>query len=731
MTMRTPPAADALCRPQRLGVFGRRGAGKTTLLTMLYREAVSGRLPGLRLAAADARTADYLADKVRQLEAGQPLPATLGETELRFNLYRGRNRVELLVKDYQGEHVAVGRAEPIRDFLRDCDAVWLCLEAGLIDGPTLPAEQEVEQVVEDYLAREPNAAGHRPMALVLTKSDLLPANNDPASGGSHAPGDEYRGDHSPRSPETPFTLTNHALTSHCPSRGAFAVSSLGHSLSAGVPFEPRPAGLDAPLGWLLDTLRAQDEARLESLFAGPCPRHVLTRCVAAFARRWPDAPLAADFRRRLAERHRLQTRRRVLFTAAAALFLFLSLWTYDVWGEHRAEAFAAEHGDDPAAVREGWLTYRAWHPTRHLFHPAAANSEDQRLRDLDAAVRARERNDQLADVRRRAADPDADPEQVWHRFQEFRTAFPEQDVDDDLNQFRAALKSRRDGERERKAQAAYAEMLRAGQDEGPDRQADRAGRFLAEFAGTSLEEEARARRAACLLRLEERDVEEARAYSRRNPLNFYVRREHYQRYLDRHPGGTFAKEATDALATIESDWDKHDFRGVRDHFQQKPGDVQSLQALARSYLAIHPQGRFRDAAHDLLRWTERVTAPGEYRVVLKSGDFDHSVAPFFSRGAKLSVMIEVAGVRHGPSSIVKNRYDPDWDYEFPRRVRWKLGDPVRIVVTDNNYWGKVVADVSFDGDPLALRMLTGDVQTPKGRLTFGSDFALPQLPVIE
>src|SRR5262249_45208478 len=162
---------------------------------------------------------------------GQPLPATLGETELRFNLYRGPNRVELLVKDYQGEHVAVGRAEPIRDFLRDCDAVWLCLEAGLIEGPTLPAEQEVEQVVDDYLAREPNAAGHRPMALVLTKSDLLPANNDPASGGSHAPGDEYRGDHSPRSPETPFTLTNHALASHCPSRGAFAVSSLGHSLS--------------------------------------------------------------------------------------------------------------------------------------------------------------------------------------------------------------------------------------------------------------------------------------------------------------------------------------------------------------------------------------------------------------------------------------------------------------------------------------------------------------------
>src|SRR5215472_12318091 len=136
--------AERLCRPQRIGVFGHRGVGKTTLLTMLYRESVGGRLPELRLAAADARTAEYLADKVLQLEAGQPLPATLGETELRFHLYHEGRRLDLLVKDYQGEHVALGREEPIRDFLRECDAVWLCLDAGLADdasAPRLHAEQ--------------------------------------------------------------------------------------------------------------------------------------------------------------------------------------------------------------------------------------------------------------------------------------------------------------------------------------------------------------------------------------------------------------------------------------------------------------------------------------------------------------------------------------------------------------------------------------------------------------
>src|SRR5882757_9848773 len=100
---RTPnPAvilAERLCRPQRIGVFGHRGVGKTTLLAMLYREAVQGRLPDLRLAAADARTADYLSDKIQQLETGQKLPATLAETELRFHLYYQQTRLDLLIRD--------------------------------------------------------------------------------------------------------------------------------------------------------------------------------------------------------------------------------------------------------------------------------------------------------------------------------------------------------------------------------------------------------------------------------------------------------------------------------------------------------------------------------------------------------------------------------------------------------------------------------------------------------
>src|SRR5262249_16588012 len=144
---------------------------------MLYREAVGGRLPELRLAAADARTADYLSDKVLQIEAGVPLPATLGETELRFHLYYPGRRLDLLFKDYQGEHVARGREERIRVFLRACDPIWLCRDVPVAEPPAscLQAQQEVEQIVEDYLIAESPGAPPRPMALVLTKADLLPA----------------------------------------------------------------------------------------------------------------------------------------------------------------------------------------------------------------------------------------------------------------------------------------------------------------------------------------------------------------------------------------------------------------------------------------------------------------------------------------------------------------------------------------------------------------------------
>ncbi|MFI5461482.1 MAG: hypothetical protein ACHRXM_39310, partial [Isosphaerales bacterium] len=117
-----------LTGPKRIALFGHRNVGKTTLLAMFYRQASTGRVPGVRLAAIEPASAEYLAEKIARIEAGEPLAGTLAETELKLRLYHGPARLDLIVKDYQGEHVSLGVEEPIQAFFADCDAVLLCLD---------------------------------------------------------------------------------------------------------------------------------------------------------------------------------------------------------------------------------------------------------------------------------------------------------------------------------------------------------------------------------------------------------------------------------------------------------------------------------------------------------------------------------------------------------------------------------------------------------------------------
>ena len=175
---RTNPLDDLearLARPLKVALFGHRNVGKTTLLAMFYRQASSGQVPGLRMAATDARTAEYLAEKIAQIESGQPMAGSLAETELNLRLYHGPARFDLIVKDYQGEHVTLGSEEPIQEFFAGCDAVFLCLDP---EGSAEPAErrrrqQEVENLLERYIERSDDARTDRPVALLLTKFDRV------------------------------------------------------------------------------------------------------------------------------------------------------------------------------------------------------------------------------------------------------------------------------------------------------------------------------------------------------------------------------------------------------------------------------------------------------------------------------------------------------------------------------------------------------------------------------
>src|SRR5947208_2725014 len=127
-----------LTGPKRIALFGHRDVGKTTLLAMFYRQGSSGQVEGLRLAATDPHSAEYLAEKIAQIESGEPPAGTLAETELKLRLYHDAARFDLIVKDYQGEHVSLGSAEPIREFFADGGAVLRCLHP---EGPAGSGER--------------------------------------------------------------------------------------------------------------------------------------------------------------------------------------------------------------------------------------------------------------------------------------------------------------------------------------------------------------------------------------------------------------------------------------------------------------------------------------------------------------------------------------------------------------------------------------------------------------
>ena len=69
---------------------------------------------------------------------------------------------------------------------------------------------------------------------------------------------------------------------------------------------------------------------------------------------------------------------------------------------------------------------------------------------------------------------------------------------------------------------------------------------------------------------------------------------------------------------------------------------------------------------------------------------------------------------------------------FPAAWRWQLGDPIRVRVTDHDYWDRVILDVvSSDDDPIALALLNGEISVGASRVLFTTDFTLPSLPSIE
>jgi hypothetical protein len=763
---------DRLTGPRRVGMFGHRNVGKTTLLAMFYRQASAGHVAGLRLAAGDPACAEYLAEKVAQIESGEPPAGTLAETALRLRLYRGAARFDLIVKDYQGEHVTLGSDEPIQEFFADCDAVLLCLDP---EGSARPADrrkrqQEVENLFERYLDRSNDGTTGRPVALLLTKFDRVLAHahamteddDDPASWGVE------------QLVEAQYGMTRHALAQHAPQGAIFAVSAYGRGANDGrPPAELHPLGLEGPLVWLAEQLEDRDREQLEwlwDLVPDDLPRR--TRCVLAYERRYPRSADAAAFHERVKTLRRNRGKRAVVRMAAGAAVVAAALAGWDFWSFQNALSF--ERNNPAPAVARCWGATLAAHPSLGLFWPGSARQARQKqaewtvkaaavqvangtaapdlsarlvsLKDevpeLVPAIRkvevaqAQVRHDQRwNEVRAVALAPTDEPEKPLAAVQAFLREFPDTSHRNDALALAHSLQTQTAARQSALERKIVDDLIRSERLPNADFRdlIEHAQQFLAEHAQSDWRGEVEERLQGYVARLDERDIERARLYSRQYPNHFATRIERFQDYLKAHQaGGRFISEATEAKDRVLREWDTYTYRQAYDHLVAHPDDVAEVARRLRDYQRVHPDGRYTRDAQAYLDWWDKVSVAGEYRVTLRRGEVDPDAGKYLGGGGPdLGVVLEVAGAVYGPSPVVPNTHRPIWDYTFPRPIRWKLGDPVTIRIIDYDWSDSVVAVLNTrKGDPLAIRNLSGTIKPAKGgktTLVFASDFRMPTL----
>ena len=258
--------------------------GKTTLLAMFYRQASSGRIPGLRMAAADAAYRRVSGGKDRPDRVG---PAHGGLARRDRAEAPALSRARAIRPDRQGlpgrtRHARI-RASRSSSSSPTATPCLLCLDP---EGSTDLAErrrrqQEVENLLERYIDRSEDLSMGRPVALLLTKFDRVLAGTA-ATESSRGSGAEPPAELVERLVDERYGMTRHALAEHAPEGAIFAVSSFGPgAVGNRPPAELRPLGLEGPLGWVAEQLEARDRADMEQLWelapARPAPPRALCR----------------------------------------------------------------------------------------------------------------------------------------------------------------------------------------------------------------------------------------------------------------------------------------------------------------------------------------------------------------------------------------------------------------------------------------------------------------------
>ncbi len=763
---------DALERrltgPKRIALFGHRAVGKTTLLAMFYREASSGRIENIRLAATDSRTAEYLADKIERIDAGESPAGTLSETELALRLYRGPAKIDLIVRDYQGEHVGLGSEAEIFEFFKGCDAVLLCLDPEGSDSSAgkRRRQQEVEFLIEQYLGSSEDTTIGRPIALLVTKYDQVLAEGGPEPDRVEELVVEHYG------------MTRYAIESHAPRSGLFAVSSYGtEGSSDGIPpSNLEPMGLEGPIRWLVDELEQTDRELLDWLFdLAPNDRPRLKRAFRAFARRYPHSPRLIEYRRRLRQLGRFQSIRGVGGALVSLLVLIGGLAAYDAIGYH----FAVEYeqgGYSPVEVHQNWQSFLQWHPTQWIFWPD--ESKDARERYQSTLVQATlirneagsepydRRRDELVDLKVQApehreaineAESELDRQEAESRWREIHaealvpSTAPEERLElirtflreyPDSPQAESALKLATSIQTEFEANQSLRdrELVDAWKIDAklpdPDYQGliEQARIFLQERPASETGSEVRTLMEEWLAKLDERDFQRALAFeesSSRSDFDEQIRR--YRNYLIAHEsGGQFAEQAKEAIDRIEVRRDTYLYRIAYDHWSEHPSDLPEVARRLQAYRDASPEGAYRSVAKRFIGWWDRIRETQPYEVTLVRGAVDSDFTKRMAgAGPNLSVTVWVNGRKYGPSPVIPDRLEPVWNYRFPGYVKWKYGDDVLIKVVDHDWSDTTIATLRSGDDPLAIRVLSGIVQPSKQKgkilLEFRSNFRMPSL----
>jgi hypothetical protein len=575
-----------------------------------------------------------------------------------------------------------------------------------------------------------------------------------------------------------YGMTRHALAEHAPEGAIFAVSSFGKGASGNrPPAELNPLGLEGPLGWLAEQLEARDRTEMNWLWElaeGDVPR--LERCVAAYERRYPRSNRSYEFRARLRTLGRKRRRRRLTRFLAAGLLALGALAGSDFLAFRRASAYErAGEGAAPAVARR-WSELLEWHPALSLFWPALAREarlkkgewlvkaadvqiangtapadltarlgqlKDQApqlvpaIRQVEAAHDQLRHNERWKAVQAEASSLAAidDPATPLAAIDEFLREYPESPRRPQALSLARSLKNELAARRFAVERQFVDDLIRSESlpNVSLSDQIERARQFLADHPDSPARPDVQRRLEEYVRKLDDRDIEQARDYSRQHPTGFATRIERYQDYLNAHQaGGRFISEAIEAKDHILREWDAYAYRQAYDYALAHPDDVAEVARRARDYLRDHPEGRFATDAQRYLDWWDKVSVPGQYRVTLRRGEVEPTVGKYFAGGGPdLGVVIEVAGTVYGPSSVIRDSHRPVWDYTFPQPITWMLGDPITIRIIDYDWSATEVYVLhSPQGDPLAMRILSGTIKPAKGGrtlLVFASDFTIPTL----